>query len=337
MKDAMFRVGPLVNLPSLIRELGYEPEALFQEAGSNLRQYRDPSHRLNYRSADQLLATCVAVTGRDDLGLLLGERAAPSHLGVTGFLLRAASSARQALMALAEHIDLHDQAVVILYEREGGFTTMNVAIRVEELQALSQISDLAMAVCAKIMLSLCGRDWRPSAVHLERPAPPDPAPYQRYFRAPVYFDAPHSQIIFADHWLDACPRTSDPLLFEHLEQEAMWLHQLHRESVMDAIPGLLRKGLLTQHFSASDIADVMGINERTLHRRLRAGGTTYREELDKVRFAVSCELLAGTELPVNAVASALGYADASGFIRAFRRWSGSSPKTWRSSHQALTH
>lgn len=334
MKDAFFRVGPLVNLSGLVRELGQDPVALFRQAGCDRDVFRDPSHRMNYLAADHLLDTCVAATGHDELGLMLGARTAPSHLGLVGFLLKAAPDARQSLMTLTEHIDLHDEAVVLLLDQEDGYTTIKIAFQVEDLKAINQVIDLSVAIFVKIMLSLCGKAWKPAAVYLERQRPVDLAPYQRFFRAPLYFDAPHSQIVFSDHWLDTCPASADPLLFQHLEQEAMWLRKINRESIIDAIPNLLRKGLLTQRFSAHDIADVFGVNERTLHRRLRAADTTFREELDKVRFAVSCELLMATELPVNEMANALGYSDASGFIRAFRRWSGTSPSHWRQENLA---
>jgi AraC-like DNA-binding protein len=79
---------------------------------------------------------------------------------------------------------------------------------------------------------------------------------------------------------------------------------------------------------------MFGLHERTLHRRLRIAGTSFRQELDLARQSVSEQLLGSTSLPVCDVANAMGYADSSGFIRAFQRWTGTSPTSWRRKHGA---
>ena len=54
---------------------------------------------------------------------------------------------------------------------------------------------------------------------------------------------------------------------------------------------------------------------------------------DEVRLAVSRELLARTDIAASDVAAALGYATPNAFVRAFRRWTGSSPSVWRKEHR----
>ena len=97
---------------------------------------------------------------------------------------------------------------------------------------------------------------------------------------------------------------------------------------MDTLPAVLQRGLLLNRFSARDIANAVGLHERTLHRRLQTSGTTFRQELDRVRESLSVQLLESTSLPVCDIAASVGYADSSTFIRAFRRWTGFSPTSW---------
>ena len=125
------------------------------------------------------------------------------------------------------------------------------------------------------------------------------------------------------------PPSVDHLLYRYLEQKAQNLHQLQHHELVEELPAVLVKGLLTDQFAAHQIADTFGIRERTLHRRLQRAGTTFRKELDRARESVSQQLLGSTTLPVYDIASSLGYADTSGFIRAFQRWSGTSPASWR--------
>jgi AraC-like DNA-binding protein len=51
--------------------------------------------------------------------------------------------------------------------------------------------------------------------------------------------------------------------------------------------------------------------------------------LDDVRYAMSRQLLASSATSVAGIAAALGYAESSAFIRAFTRWSGTTPERWR--------
>ncbi len=95
---------------------------------------------------------------------------------------------------------------------------------------------------------------------------------------------------------------------------------------------MLRKSLATQKGSVADIAGQLGMHERTLNRRLREEGTTFRRELEEIRYEVARQLLADSNMPLLKIATALNYADATAFSRAFKRWSGSTPAQWRSRH-----
>lgn len=67
------------------------------------------------------------------------------------------------------------------------------------------------------------------------------------------------------------------------------------------------------------------MHRRTLERRLSAAGTTFQQALDHVRFAVAKELLEDSQVAMPDIATALCCADDVSFIRAFRRWTGTTP------------
>jgi AraC-like DNA-binding protein len=87
--------------------------------------------------------------------------------------------------------------------------------------------------------------------------------------------------------------------------------------------------MVTRAYSVAEAGRQLGLHERTLNRQLRANGTTFRRELDTVRYATARELLASSSMALDNIAAALDYADASAFSRAFKRWSGSTPAQWR--------
>ena len=71
----------------------------------------------------------------------------------------------------------------------------------------------------------------------------------------------------------------------------------------------------------------LGLSERTLRRRLAEQGTSYRQLLDEVRSALAAELLTTrSSLPLEVIASRLGYSSSTAFIHAHRRWTGRPPR-----------
>jgi AraC-like DNA-binding protein len=71
------------------------------------------------------------------------------------------------------------------------------------------------------------------------------------------------------------------------------------------------------------------MHSHTLSRRLKALGTSYQELLDESRFEVARQLLKHSRMEISEIAGMLDYAGARSFIRAFRRWSGTTPARWR--------
>ncbi|WP_166140605.1 helix-turn-helix domain-containing protein [Nocardioides ochotonae] len=91
--------------------------------------------------------------------------------------------------------------------------------------------------------------------------------------------------------------------------------------------------LITQHLSRGapmgEVAAALGRTERTLRRHLAECETSYQELLDEVRASLACSLLGGrSTISVAEVARRVGYAEASSFILAFRRWTGQTPAAY---------
>ena len=102
-------------------------------------------------------------------------------------------------------------------------------------------------------------------------------------------------------------------------------------TLVERVHRTLRTLLLHGRSSGADVAQSLAMHRRTLQRRLRAEGTTFQQVLDRVRFAVAKDLLEDSTAAVIDISAALGYADDVSFIRAFRRWTSTTPGTWRES------
>jgi AraC-like DNA-binding protein len=92
---------------------------------------------------------------------------------------------------------------------------------------------------------------------------------------------------------------------------------------------VLRTLLVNGSGSQEQVAQLFSMHRRTLNRRLKACDTTFHALVEESRFDIARHYLEITHLPIVEIASALDYADASAFTRAFRRWSGTTPAAWR--------
>ncbi len=137
----------------------------------------------------------------------------------------------------------------------------------------------------------------------------------------------HPSITFAEADVDQSLPRSDPALASILADHARlataaarpvrgWLDRFHavlESSVAEGPPSLDR------------IAHHLAISPRTLQRRLREEGTSWREELEELRRRRVACLLRETQLSVEAIASRVGFTDSRSLRRAIHRWYGHGP------------
>lgn len=172
-----------------------------------------------------------------------------------------------------------------------------------------------------------GIDLRPRQVSFRHAAPPDLAAHRRWFGPGLEFGAAHSEIVFATELLSTPMGTGCTGLHElttrHLVASG---HSATVPSVTDQVRAVLAERLPTGAVQVGDVVRVLHVSPRTLHRQLAAEGTTFRGILERLRRQRALELLERSHTGTEQVASLLGFASVRGFHRAFRRWTGSSPR-----------
>lgn len=331
------RVGPLVNLPGIVTSLGCDPTPIFRKSGFSLAQFSDTDNKIPFVTGSKLLANCVAETGAEHLGLLLGQASTPSHLGIAGYLLRVAPDVKTALNSLLDFLDLHDEGGVPTLDTKGKVTHLGYAIHEPHTEAIEQIYDLSIVMILNIMQGLCGKNWMPIEIFLMRQPPKDPSLFKKMFRVPVHYNAEFTAAAFPSYWLENPISFADSLLYAHLKQEAEELRATKDISLTTELRQLLRQCLMEDSCIIANIASQLGIHERTLNRRLKAEGTTFRQELENVRYTVSQQLLTATHASLDEISLSLGYSDSTAFHHAFKRWSGISPAQWRNAKEKQGH
>jgi len=326
----MLRIGGTIGLPATLQSLGANPAQLLAEVGLDLSLFDSPDNLVSYSARGRLVEHCVARTGCEHLGLLVGQRSGLQSLGLVGSLVKYSSDLGTALRSLVRFFDHHTRGAKVTLTVDGQLAYFGYEVLQPGSPGMAQVMDGALAVMLNIMQSLCGRSWKPSQVTVAHRRPDDIEPFRQCFRAPLLFDAEQNALVFLAEWLTYRLPGDDPELRRQLEAQIEATRSRHPESFVEQVRSVLRTALLTDRADADHIASLFSIHRRTLNRRLNEDGISFKDLVEAERYEIARQTLLETDLQVGNVAALLGYADASAFTRAFRRWSGAAPGEWRS-------
>jgi AraC-like DNA-binding protein len=317
------RVGGLAVIPELLSELGVDPCEVAARAGLDPGLLEAPENTISYIAMGRLFGECAAMTGCCDIGLLVGQRAGLAHLGALGQLMRYSPTLGAALRTFAAYQHLHSRGgITFLLDKDRSLVTLCYAIYEKSVEHIDQIYDGVMAMACNVLRELCGPSWAPKEILFGHARPADVGPYRRFFRAPCRFDSDQTALRFAANWLEHPIPGHDPEALRSLGEKVL---ARDRVELVPRLQRAIRVSLGTGISSRNEVAQILSMHRRTLSRRLRKQGTTFQRVLDEVRFAVSCQLLDATNISITEIGTSLGYAEASAFTHAFRRWSGMTP------------
>jgi AraC-like DNA-binding protein len=328
--EADVRIGPMRAVPALLREAGIAPLPLLAACGLRLSAFDDADARVPFAAAARMLHDAARATGHEDFGLLVGQRAGADSLGLLSLLMQRAPSVGNALQGLARHLTLQDRgAVVYLSTGRPQRAALGYAVHDETTPGLGLIYDLAMTLALAVLRGLCGPQWHALEVRLPHARPKRPDLWRRHFAAPVVFDATGAELWFDAGWLQHPPPLADPAAQLDLLRAAQRSQALQAQRWTERTQHVALALVKTGALSADAVAHVLSLHPRTLRRRLADEGSRLQTLISEARHHLACQLLRETRLPLAEVAEAVGYADVTAFVRAFRGRAGCAPGQWR--------
>jgi AraC-like DNA-binding protein len=331
--DGDIRIGPIQPVPGLLRDFGVEPAGVLAQVGLVERQFEDAENRISFDALGHLIQACIAETHCPHFGLLIAQRFSPSMLGLNYYLMRNARTRREALEGLQLHAHLHDRgAVSYLVGQNSKEVGYCYGIYHAGSFDAAPIYDGALAISMAVFRCICGPEWHPLRVSFTRSRPADLSPYQRYFGVPLRFNADHAALHFAARWLDEPIKGRDPALQAVLLRLAKERDTASDMTFSESVRRALRTTVVAGADSTAQMARLFSQNRRSLHRRLQAEGTNLHTLVNEARCDVSRRLLRESNMPIGEIAALLKYSDGTAFSRAFRGWTGMSPREWRLAH-----
>jgi AraC-like DNA-binding protein len=335
MKEATFSVYITRSILQFAASYGVNIEEVCAKVGLDPFLLQMPDRQISGSIHHAVWREAIDRTGDENLGLHLGEAFNLATLGIVGYVLINCQTFEEVLEKLSRYTRLFSQGAKINFSISEGMVFCDCTV-VEDLEnyLLKQPRYAIESTFVSLLTAtkiLTGKSLCLYGVWFQYLSPANTIEYDRIFQTKLQFSMPINRLIFDANCLkwSVLSRNSNLLPFFEQHAEAM-LDEMNRtdrytQQVVKAIIDRL-KGELP---SIDEIAYQLAISTRQLQRELKTEGTSFQQLLDTTRRELALRHLQNPTIPIYDIAFLLGFSEPSAFHRAFKRWTGITPKNYR--------
>ena len=315
----LIRSASLTHYADVARGAGLDPGRMLREFGLPPRCLIDAEVKIPIDSVRRLLEASAERSGVEAFGLLMVEARRLSNLGPLGLLVREQPTLRLAIEAFARYGRRLNEALLFAIEDAGDVVVLREELIVGDAGPVRQSTELAIGVAFRMLRALLGPDWRPRRVCFAHDAPADRSVHERVFGRNVEFGHDFNGIVCARADLDRPNPNADTVMAKYardlLETSLAGSADDMSREVREQVVMLLGTGPCT----IERVAQHLGVDRRTIHRRLAGEQQTFSGIVDTVRQELAERYLKDRNRSLTEVSSLLGFAAPSGFSRWYRR------------------
>ena len=323
---------------SAAAEAGVEPGEVLHAVQINPVLLASPERRIPYARYVAMGKYAADRTGDDDFGLHVAEGALARMFDVLGYACMASLTVGEALERMVRYYEIWSDGGAYGLRAEGSRVHLTYAIRDSLVRECRHECEMSFATPVLLCRQMTGTRLVPEVVGFHHPPPGNSSEHERIFRAPVRFNWPVNELVFDRSYLELPLAGGDPGLADVLDRHAeRLLAELPKpEWLADRVRGLLGERLkgghpLPEEVSLETVSRQLGLTGRTLQRRLKEEGASFQGLVDELRREAAMSDLKSPGAAISEIAYRLGFSDPSAFHRAFKRWTGTTPKEYRHS------
>lgn len=265
------------------------------------------------------------------LSLAVGASMECNDYGAFGLAWKSAVDLRGSYMRAVRYGEILTSVSAYEMRTEGPKIFMMLHRDGERRLGLRLSNEQTIAAIAKISREVSTQDFVPEAVFFKHPAPGRRDAHETYFGCPVHFEADCDAILVSEETLAAPNRLGDATIcafFDaHLETELA--ERSDRHALNKRVSIQVSQSLSEGAPSIEVIARRLGMSARTLQRRLSEQDLSFKQLVDESRRELAQRLLTQSAYSLSEIAFLTGFSEQSAFNRAFKRWAGQTPRSYR--------
>lgn len=309
-----------------------DAERLLASVGLDARADTDPKQMIADTAYYDLIERIAKDHDITELPLATGASMRCDNYGALGLAFKAAPTLQGSFTRVERYARLWTSVVEYELRPEGDdvwFFLHRAGPRRLGLR-ISNEATLASATAIAREVSPDGV-FHPLEVHLQHAAPAASLAHEHYFGCPVHFSSDRDALLLSEAALTRENRLGDEgitrFLLDHLDQELANIadtKSLARRT-RDVIARALSEGVPKME----DVARRLGVSVRSLHRHLAEDGLSFQGLAEETRKDLAVALLKQDQYSIAEIAFLTGFSEQSAFTRAFKRWLGKTPASFR--------
>jgi AraC-like DNA-binding protein len=325
----LVRAAALSNFAEVARQVGLDPRALLRQFALEASALGDPDVRVPVAAVAGLLEAAAQASGCQTFGLRMAESRRLSDFGAVSLLITHQPTARDAVETVIRYRSMLNEALVVHLEDSGDLVIIREELVIEEGVPARQSYDLAIGALFRMFSALLGPRWRPHSVNFTHAAPDDLNVHRRMFGPSAQFESEFNGFVCSAADLARPNPSADPALAQYARQYVEGLAGAEHPSMARDVRRAAYMMMPQGRASIGQIAQAMGMNIRTLQRRLDAEGEEFSRLLNGVRRDLAVRYLANPAYSLTEIAQLLGYGQHSSFTRWFISEFETPPSRWR--------
>jgi len=334
MKPKAFVSNHLVYaLLNYSESLNIDTSAVCQAVGFQPDEQYDPVARIPARQYYKLWQEITARAKIPDFGLSFARETHQQPIGgILYTVMLNCSTVGTAMEKLARYHGLATDMIQIIIRQHGEHIGYAWEPTFEDLPSDRHISEAVISWLYYTIRSLSGGKMPFTGVRFRHRAPSNTTGHPRNFNCPVVFNQERDEIIVPRESLDLPVPLADSRVLHRLENllhdqlDEIYPPKTWSERVTRWIGDKMLCGELPK---LEDIASQAALSSRQLQNKLKDEGTNYRQLLEQTRKEMAVRYLSDRDLNFFDIAFVLGYSDQSAFHNAFKRWTGMTPREFR--------
>lgn len=328
--ERQMRIANLEAFPFLTRNLGGDPYRLLERHDIDPACLRDPDYYIDCQSYVDLLEHSSRTLNAPLFGLRLAQMQEPDIYGCVTALCRASNTFREAIECLITYIPVaHSPAARQILEIDNETALLKWGVRTD-LGDNRQANYQAALLNLKLLRQLGGRGFKPRYVSLTgNTRPQDVEELERQLGCRFDGNTTENVIAFPAAMLNRRVSSANRLLFKLLSGYLARVKDAARTTLAERVQDYVRSSLPDGNCTIERCAIKMDMSVRTLQAKLNEMELSFSDILEEQRIVQAKNYLGQNHYSLDDVAANLGYSEQSSFGRAFKRWTGLTPKQFR--------